>query len=113
MMILVKTRNQYFQRILLKNLNTIYSFQKIEKNENVLRRYSKISVFEYFGLIDERKTPRPQEILVNELYRYINSDYVENEFKYLINDKDTKFKFLIYHISMLVLRLEQIKSEKK
>ena len=102
---------QIFHRI--TNKNFIQTFQKIEKNESVLRRHTKISIFEYFGIVEERKTPKPQEILINELYRYINSDYIDREFKYLINDKDTKFKFFLFHISLLVYRLEQIELEKK
>ena len=37
---------QIFHRI--TNKNFIHTFQKIEKNESVLRRHTKISIFEYF-----------------------------------------------------------------
>jgi hypothetical protein len=97
----------------IRKFTTFKPFQKIEKEKDVKARYSKLSIFEYFGLTEERKTAKKEEILINELFKYIKSNYLEREFKYLINDKEAKFKFFIFHVSLLIFRLNQILVQNK
>lgn len=111
--LLRKRDTKIFSFLTLRKLTTFNHFQKVLKENQALTRFSKLSLFEYFGLTDERKTAKKEEILINELFIYINSNYIEREFKYLINDKETKFKFFISHLSLLINRFELILSQKK
>jgi hypothetical protein len=93
-------------------IQTFSQFQQIRKDPESAIRRSKLSIIEYFGLVDERGTAKQHEILVNELYNYMNSKYIDKEFKYLINDKETLFKFFIFHLSLLTYRLRNVQNSK-
>jgi len=90
-----------------------FKFQRITKDIDTKRRLDKINIFEYFEIIEERKTSKPEEYLVKEITDYINSNTFKNEFKFTISTQEQKFKFLILNLTLLTNRLQHIHKEEK
>jgi hypothetical protein len=90
-----------------------FKFQRILKDIDTIRRLDKINIFEYFDIIEERKTSKPEEYLVKEIADYLNSNLFKNEFKFTISTQEQKFKFLILNLSLLTNRLQHIHNEEK
>jgi len=83
-------------------------FPKISKDLSSLSRLDKISILEYFNLVDERKYARPNEILIKEVIDFMNSYNFEKEFKFTISDENRRIKFLILNIGLLLNRIENV-----
>jgi hypothetical protein len=86
-------------------------FPKISKDISNIQRLDKISIFEYFKLIDERNVSLPHQILVKEIIDYIYSSNFNNEFKYTFLNDEKKFKFLLLNIGLIVNRIENSMKE--
>jgi hypothetical protein len=98
--------NKYITRF---NYSIKNIFTKTPKNQKCLKRLDKISIFEYFNIVEERKNAKMQEILVKEIADYINSDIFENEFRHSLSNDAKKFKFLLLNVNLLCLRLDSEK----
>jgi hypothetical protein len=102
--------NKVLYKIKINNFcdKFLSKFPKIKKETQTLTRLDKISIFEYFNFVEERKTSKPQEYLIKEIIDYMNSKLFYSEFKYTISDEEKRFIFLIYNISLLLNRFEEI-----
>jgi hypothetical protein len=74
-----------------------------------IARLDKISIFEYFGIIEERKKGKDYEVLLKEIMDYMDSSIFLNEFKYCISTDIKKHKFLFLNLSLLTNRLAEEK----
>jgi hypothetical protein len=80
-------------------------FTKAQKSHTSLERLDKISIFEYFGIVEERKTGRKGQILIKEIIDYMTTQTFTNEFKYSISNDTKKHKFLFLNFWLLGNRL--------
>jgi hypothetical protein len=98
--------NKYLVRF---NYSIKYIFTKIPKHPNCLKRLDKISIFEYFQIVEERKNAKLEEIVLKEIVDYINSSLFENEFSNTFANDEKKFKFLLLNLNILSDRIEKEK----
>jgi hypothetical protein len=98
-------KNIFLKKCFCESITSI-KFPRISKDISSLQRLDKISIFEYFKLVEERTVSLPHQILVKELVDYIYSSNFNNEFKYTFLNDEKKFKFLLLNIGLIVNRVE-------
>lgn len=95
----------------IKRFSELFKFSKISKDVISLQRLDKISIFEYFELIEERNIAKPYEFLIKEIADYIYSPVFSNEFKLALINDEKKFKFFLMNISLVAHRVKQTLNE--
>jgi hypothetical protein len=81
-------------------------FPKICKDLSSLQRLDKISIFEYFNVIEERTKLKSQQILLKEIADFLLSHNFNNEFKFTFLNEEKKFKFFLLNIGLISNRVQ-------
>ena len=91
---------------------SIPKFASTKKEKFCLERQGKISILEYFDIIEKRTYAKSEEALLKELILYLNSENFSKEFKYSLSNENRIFKFFILNLSLINHRLMELRNEK-
>jgi len=96
-----------FYRSNISRFCDLIKFPKVSKDIISLQRLDKISIFEYFELVEEKKIAKSHDILIKEIADYIYSPVFDNEFKLTLINDEKKFKFFLMNISLIAHRVKK------